>query len=879
VGRWRSWAWATLLATLVAALNFGLWAMNNRPRDLPGWKARVEGVAYSAFQRDQSPIEGRFPSTEEIEADIQLLSRFALRLRTYASNESPQIPGLAQRYGMKMTAGAWIDSRRDNNQVEINALVRAAREHSNIDGAIVGNEVLHRGDLPVKELILLLDQSRKRLQIPVSTAEPWHQWLRYPELAEHVDYITVHLLPYWESVPANRALQHAMHGLDAVQNAFPDKRIVIGEIGWPSQGDRVEDASATPTAQARFIREFLPIAAQRKLHYYIMEAIDQPWKEAIEGRVGAYWGMFDAWRQPKFALSGSFVADPQWWQKALFASVLALLPMVWFARRFGRFDLKARLLYLGLIQGGVTLAVWLVCVPFEYYLDTADWAMQALLLPALLAIIAILLIAGFELVEVIGQRRWQRRFELIEPPAGAVLPKISIHLPCHNEPPDMVMLTLDSLARLDYPDFEVLVIDNNTADESVWKPVQEHCIKLGIRFRFFHLRPWPGFKAGALNFALEQTDPAATVIAVVDSDYEVERNWLRSLISHFDDTQVAVVQCPQAHREFAGNAFRRICNFEYDGFFRIGMHHRNERDAIIQHGTMTMIRSAALRRVGGWAQWCICEDAELGLKLMEAGYETRYIDQVMGRGLTPADFAAYKSQRFRWAFGAMQILRAHASKLLGRRPSALSRGQRFHFLTGWFGWFADALHLLFSLLAVVWTIGMLINRDIFTLPLMQFLVPVLGFTLLKAGFGIVLYRARVPCSWSDTLGAAMASMGLSHAIARGVLKGLVTKDHPFERTAKQRRLRKRPNPFAAVREEMLMLLMLIACGFGVTVVLDITQPETQLWCAILMAQSLPYLSAVITAWVAVRSGEALRQPEAADQVVLERSADSQIDRA
>lgn len=853
----RGWWLAGALALLVALVNYALWALNNQPRELPAWSERVQGVAFSAFGRDQSPLTGSFPTVAQLEADIALLSRHARRLRTYASTENPQIPALAAKYGMTMTAGAWLDKRRDNNNVELDALVKAARTFKNIDSVMVGNETLHRGDLSVKELIALLDRARNRLRVPVSTAEPWHQWLRYPELARHVDYITVHLLPYWESIPASRALDYALKRYDEVKAAFPGKRIVIGEIGWPSQGDRVRDASATPAAQARFIREFLPIAAQRKLNYFIMEAFDQPWKEAIEGRVGAYWGMFDAWRHPKFALTGRFVADPNWWQKALLASVLALLPMVWFARRFARFRLAGKLTYLALIQGGVALTVWLVSIPFEYYLDPFDWMMQALLLPALLMIIGMALIAGFELVEVVWGGGWRRGFGK-RLPTGP-LPKVSIHLPCHNEPPEMVILTLDSLARLDYPDFEVLVVDNNTARDEVWKPVEAHCAKLGPRFRFFHLKPWPGFKAGALNFALEQTDPRAEVIAVVDSDYEVERHWLKDLVAHFEDAEVAVVQSPQAHRGFAGNAFRRLCNYEYEGFFRIGMHHRNERDAIIQHGTMTLIRAAALRRVGGWAQWCICEDAELGLKLMSDGWQTRYIDQVMGRGLTPTDFAAYKTQRFRWAFGAMQILRGHLATLLGFRRSQLKAGQKFHFLTGWFGWFADSLHFIFTLLALAWTVGMLLNREWFTLPLQVFLVPVLGFMVLKAAFGIFLYRQRVPCSWSDTLGAALGSMALSHAIARGVLKGLVSREHPFERTAKSRRLKRQPSAFGAVREELLLLLLLAVAAVGVLLVLDVGQPETRLWLLILFAQAIPYFSATLVAWIAGRSGESLAE--------------------
>ena len=192
---------------------------------------------------------------------------------------------------------------------------------------------------------------------------------------------------------------------------------------------------------------------------------------------------------------------------------------------------------------------------------------------------------------------------------------VSVHVPAYNEPPEMLMETLNALALLDYPNFEVLVIDNNTQDPSVWQPIEAHCAKLGARFRFFHVNPLAGFKAGALNFALARTAPEAVVVAVIDSDYIVEPNWLRDLASQFVNPSVAIVQAPQDYRDDGENMFKAMCYAEYRGFFYIGMVTRNERNAIIQHGTMTMVRKSTLEEVDGWAEWCITEDAELGLKI------------------------------------------------------------------------------------------------------------------------------------------------------------------------------------------------------------------------------------------------------------------------
>jgi exo-beta-1,3-glucanase (GH17 family)/glycosyltransferase involved in cell wall biosynthesis len=846
---------AIVLALIVAAMNIGLWWWSNLPHGPEDWKGPIGGFALSAFQRYQNPLKNDFPSDEEIEGDLKLLSRYTSRVRTYSTLQNPQVYRLAEHEGLDVLAGAWMDRRLDNNELELEALIAQARRYPNsITRVIVGNEVLFRGDLTPEQLMAYADRVRAAIKQPVSIAEPWHIWARYPELAEHVDFITVHLFPYWNGIPRSEAVKDALNSYHALQQLFPNKHIVIGEIGWPSNGDRFQYAQPSVSDEAIFLRTWFNQAKKDNIDYYVMEAFDQPWKEKLAGRTEAYWGMFNADRQPKFPFTGPVTEDTGWPWKALAASLLALLPMVWFGRRFARFKLTGRFFFAALIQLACGLVVWSATLPFNFYLSWIDWTMLVLLFPAQIAILAILLINGFEFTEVLWRRSWVRHAGMLRPDPPAKQPFVSIHLACYNEPPEMVIVTLDSLAGLDYENYEVLVIDNNTKDPAIWKPVQEYCEKLGSRFRFFHLEPWPGFKAGALNFGLKETDPQADVVAVIDADYVVRQDWLATLTGHFHDPKVAVVQCPQAHRDFEHNRFRRMTAWEYDGFFRIGMHHRNERNAIIQHGTMTMVRRSALEGTGGWSEWTICEDAELGLRLMHAGYELVYVDELMGKGLTPADFKAYKSQRYRWAFGAMQILKGRWDWMTKKGP--LSAGQRFHFLTGWFSWFADALHLIFTLMAIFWTAGMVAAPKLFTLPMQLFLIPVIGFFFAKAIFGIVLYRARVPCGWYDTLMASLASMGLSHAIARGILHGLTREKTSFVVTAKSRRLGgSNFAAFAPVREEMLMAIALLLCVVGMGKAYGTYYVESTLWMFILAAQSIPYVSAVVGAWIAHKAGD------------------------
>ena len=323
---------------------------------------------------------------------------------------------------------------------------------------------------------------------------------------------------------------------------------------------------------------------------------------------------------------------------------------------------------------------------------------------------------------------------IVRQPADRVWPKVSLHLAICNEPPAMVIQTIESLAALDYPNLEVIVIDNNTKDPAVWRPVQDFCASMGERFKFFHFDVMKGFKAGALNYVLSQTAPDAKVIGVIDSDYMVRPDWLKAVIPYFDDPKIAYVQAPQDHRDWRDDRFKEMLNWEYAGFFDIGMCLRNEYDAIIQHGTMTLVRKDRMEEMDGWATWCITEDTELGLRLMEKGYGAMYTRERFGHGLTPDHFAGYKKQRFRWAYGAMQIMKAHAGKMLGN-TTQLTFWQKYHFVAGWLPWFADALNLIFTWAGLAWAAAVvlppLFGLKPVGLPPAEFIIPTIGIFLFK----------------------------------------------------------------------------------------------------------------------------------------------------
>lgn len=304
----------------------------------------------------------------------------------------------------------------------------------------------------------------------------------------------------------------------------------------------------------------------------------------------------------------------------------------------------------------------------------------------------------FHILNVGSRKEWHRKKE---PFVGTIsrYPKVSIHVPIYKEPIDVVKKTLLSLSRLDYPDYEACVIVNNTQEEEEhWRPISHVCDELGKRFRFFHLHSLPGYKAGALNFALKVTDEQAEIISIVDSDYIVEPNFLKATVPYFEDEEIAIVQTPQDYREVPRNPQMSGIYHAYRYFFSIIMNSCNEHNAASFMGTMGLVRKRCLEEIGGWDEKIITEDSELGIRVHAKGYKSIYIDKSFGRGLMPFSFYAYKKQRFRWSFGNMQTIMKNLRRLfLGK----LTLEQKICYLgsnTVWFNnLFVPCFILFFSI--------------------------------------------------------------------------------------------------------------------------------------------------------------------------------------
>ena len=261
--------------------------------------ARLQCISYAPFRGHQTSLSPATQvSREQIEEDLAQLAKITDCIRIYATDLGlDQIPELAAKVGLKVIQGIWLDRNRQKNLTQISTGIRLAREYpGTITALVVGNEVLLRGEMTASDLAATIRSVKAQVTVPVTYADAWELWLRNPELYDAVDFITIHILPYWENFPV-RAKFAAAHA-DAIRrrmaSAFPGKEILIGEIGWPSEGRMRESALASRTNQARVVSEILDLARRENFRVNLFEAYDELWKQQIEGTVGGYWGLFDS---------------------------------------------------------------------------------------------------------------------------------------------------------------------------------------------------------------------------------------------------------------------------------------------------------------------------------------------------------------------------------------------------------------------------------------------------------------------------------------------------------------------------------------------------------------------------------------------------------
>lgn len=828
---------------LVSVLHAGLWGVLRDKEPAPDFKGLLPSLSYTPFEPGHVVDNNVDP--DKIRADMKKLSTLTRAIRSYSATEGNElVPPIAAEFGLKVTVGAWIDKDPDRNEREIKAAIELARKNSNVNGVVVGNEVIYRGEQKVEDLIEMIKKVKSAVRVPVTTGEIWNIWRDNPDLGSNVDFIAAHVLPYWENFRSDQAVDQAVDRYNLLRNQFPGKRIVIAEFGWPSAGYNLRNADPGPFQQALTLRNFVSRAEALGMEYNIVEAIDQPWK-FFEGGVGPYWGILNASREPKFAWTGP-VENPDYWKLmtiALLVGILLSLPILRLEQPTAK---QAFLLSVTANGVGAWAATVFAYWNGHYFLFGSAFALTL----GIILLVPLVLIAMARIDEIAAvafgrpPQRLLAKGKPVENVPENYYPKVSIHIPAYFEPVEMLKQTLDALSRLDYPNYECVVIINNTPDPAFWQPIQDHCRALGERFKFINAEKVQGFKAGALRIAMDRTAVDAEIIGILDADYVVEPDWLKDLVPAFADPRVGLVQAPQEHRDGDLSIMHYIMNGEYAGFFDIGMVQRNELNAVIVHGTMCLIRRAAMDMAGGWSSDTICEDSDLGLAIQELGWTTHYTNHRYGKGLLPDTYEAFKKQRHRWAYGGLQIVKKHWRHFLPGR-NRLTPDQKREYGLGWLNWLgAESLGVVVALLNLVW-VPIVAFADI-AIPDKILTLPIIGAFIVSLAHFLSMYRARVAIKPGQMLGAMIAAMSVQWTVSRAVAQGLITEHIAFARTSKGG-LSRMSIEFQAFWEAVIGTLLLI--GSGVLIASNSFRQITEIYifAGVLVLQSLPFLAAVAIA--------------------------------
>src|SRR5271167_1730767 len=469
-----------LVLCLVAGLHLALWGLAEPRTAAAPVEGKLPSVSYNRFAR---PSSGNLTVSEaQIRVDLTAIAKLAKAVRTYGSTQGlERVPEIAAEFGLLVTLGIWIDKDEARNEREIETALDLARRNPNVIRLVVGNETVFRRERTAAEIAEIVRRVKRDSPLPVSTADHWKTFLDSPELVAAVDQVFAHIIPYWEGYSRKSAVEGSLALYDRLRAAYPGKKIVIGEYGWPSAGHNFERAVPGPLSQARLLRDFVAEASTLGIDFNIVEAIDQP-EKLFEGNVGPYWGILDTSLRPKFAWTGPLV-DADYWTAAVLAVLVGSFLSMSILALPGATISQATVLagadhLIGDWCAGVQV-YW-----HDHYLLHGEMLTFAIALPLMGLLAPIVLFRVREMATVALGEKPTRLLNLLSPVLDARLPKVSIHVPAYREPPDMLLRTIDSVAQLDYPDFECVVVINNTPDPAFWEPIERRCRELGPRFKF-----------------------------------------------------------------------------------------------------------------------------------------------------------------------------------------------------------------------------------------------------------------------------------------------------------------------------------------------------------------------------------------------------------
>ncbi len=260
----------------------------------------IHGLCFSSYVEGQEP--GSIISEEQIRKRLEIIKPFTSWIRTFSCTDGHElIPHLAREYGLKVMAGAWLSDDKEHNEIEINNLVKVARE-GNADLVAVGNEVLYREELTEKELLEYIQRVRQQVpEVSVGYVDAYYEFVRRPALTDACDVLYINCYPFWEGCHIDYSLVYMKNMYFSVIQVAKGKRVVISETGWPDMGRAFKASEPSTDNALRYFINTQKWSLEEKIEIMYFSSFDEAWKIEKEGDVGAFWGLWDKDGKLKYA--------------------------------------------------------------------------------------------------------------------------------------------------------------------------------------------------------------------------------------------------------------------------------------------------------------------------------------------------------------------------------------------------------------------------------------------------------------------------------------------------------------------------------------------------------------------------------------------------
>ena len=259
----------------------------------------IHGLSFSAYAEGQGP--GSVLSESQLRDRIAIIQPHVQWLRTFSCTEGNElIPAIAADSGLKTIVGVWLDDDLETNEAELAAGIRIAQQ-GHADILAIGNEVLLRGELPEDKLIAYMQHAKEAApDVEIGYVDAYFKFEEHPRVTEACDVILANCYPFWEGCPAEHALLYMKEMYRRAQQAAGGKKVIVSETGWPNAGSPTDGAMPSFENAIKYFVDTYRWAEEDDIDIVWFSSFDEPWKIGAEGDVGAYWGLWDKDRQPKY---------------------------------------------------------------------------------------------------------------------------------------------------------------------------------------------------------------------------------------------------------------------------------------------------------------------------------------------------------------------------------------------------------------------------------------------------------------------------------------------------------------------------------------------------------------------------------------------------